>query len=124
MNIGFRKYTWFHVWIPAFFLMAVTSCKEKKVTLPMEKEKLVRLIEDIYVAEAMAEIADLSVRDSVRSVYMTQVANNHAMNTDEIRDVMRRLTAMPDSLYAIQGIVLDSLRAKQLTMRERENVGR
>ena len=124
MNIGFRKYTWFHGWIPALFLLLLTSCKEKNVSLPMEKEKLVRLIEDIYVAEAMAEIADLSVRDSVRSVYMTQVAGNNGMTTDEIRDVMRRLTAMPDSLHAIQGIVLDSLRAKQLTMRERENVGR
>jgi hypothetical protein len=101
----------------------IFSCKEKNVALPMEKEKLVRLMEDIYIAEAMAESANLSVRDSVRSVYMKQVAYHHDMTPEAIREVMRELAGMPDTLHTIQGIVLDSLRAKQLHMREKENIG-
>ena len=89
----------------------------------MEKEKLIRLIEDIYVAEAMAESADLSVRDSVRSGYMTQVANHHGMKTEDVQEVMRKLSAIPDSLHALQGIVLDTLRARQINMVERKNIG-
>lgn len=123
MNIGFRKSEWIKAWFLPFFFLIIISCKERSVPLPMEKEKLIRLIEDIYVAEAMAESADLSVRDSVRSGYMTQVANHHGMKTEDVQEVMRKLSAIPDSLHALQGIVLDTLRARQINMVERKNIG-
>ena len=91
--------------------------------LPMEKEKLIRLIEDIYVAEAMAESAELSIRDSIRSIYMTQVADHHDMKTEDIQEVMKKLSTLPDSLHAIQGIVLDTLRARQIKILDRKNIG-
>lgn len=99
------------------------SCKKKGRKLPLEKEKLVQILLDIYIAEGMAEVADLSVRDSVKSIYMFQVADKHKMTLYEMEGVLKKIGQMPDTLYMLQGMALDSLRNRQLKLKELENIG-
>jgi ferritin-like metal-binding protein YciE len=94
------------------------------VELPMEKQKIVALLEDIYIAESMAEGVGIEIKDSIKSVYLKQVAKNHNMSIEKIDQVLNRLSEIPDSLYAFQGIALDSLRNKQLKIKEKVNIGR
>ncbi len=90
----------------------------------MEKQKIVSLLEDIYLAESMAEGASIEIKDSIKSVYLKQVAKNHHLSLEKMDDILIRLSEMPDSLYAFQGIALDSLRNKQLKITENKNIGR
>ena len=100
-------------------VFALFSCKDKTPELPMKKQKLVDIMTDIYIAESMASHADLSIRDSVHAVYLKQVSERHNMSIDEISNMMKKLAGMPDSLYLIQGIVIDSLSAKQRRVQEK-----
>lgn len=104
-------------------MVTLMSCIQKEVQLPAEKEKLVQLLEDIYLAEGMADGADLSVRDSVRGVYMLQIAKHHGMTIAEMEDILKKLSQMPDTLYSLQGMALDSLRIKQVNLKEKANLG-
>jgi hypothetical protein len=104
-------------------MVTLMSCVQKEVRLPAEKEKLVQLLEDIYLAEGMADGADLAVRDSVRGVYMLQIAKHHGMSIEEMEDIFKELSQMPDSLYSLQGMALDSLRIKQVNLKEKANLG-
>lgn len=106
--------------ILSFLVSSIFACKDKSPELPLEKHKLVELMTDIYVAESMASHADLSVRDSVHGLYIQQVSIRHKMTIDEINQVMKKLTEMPDSLYLIQGIAIDSLSARQSREQEKE----
>lgn len=100
------------------FTTSGISCKKQEPLLPMPKEKLIQLMQDIYVAESMAAHADLEVRDSVHALYLEQVAKNHRLTTNDIRNILKKLSEMPDSLYMIQGLAIDSLNARQSRIQE------
>lgn len=99
------------------------SCKKEAPKLPMDKTKLTQIIEDIYIAESMADGADLTIRDSLKNEYFRQVATHHKLSTGALDSLLLLLSEMPDSLHLIQGMALDSLRAKQLLIKEKENLG-
>lgn len=90
--------------------------------MPMQKQKLVQLMEDIYVAESMAAHADLEVRDSIHAAYLAQVARNHQLTKNDIREILKKLSEMPDSLYMIQGLAIDSLNARQSREQEKDKL--
>lgn len=104
-------------------LIFITSCKKELPWLPMDKTKITQIIEDLYIAESMADGADLTIRDSLKNDYLQQVASHHGLRLGELDSLLLALTEMPDSLHLIQGMALDSLRAKQLVIREKENLG-
>lgn len=93
--------------------MFLISCKQKEVELPLERKKLVELMTDIYVAESMAAHAESEVRDSMHAEYLKIVAENHQLSASDIRDILKALSEMPDSLYTIQSAAADSLSVRQ-----------
>ncbi len=89
----------------------------------MDKTKITQIIEDMYIAESMADGADLTIRDSLKNEYLSQVAAHHGLRLGQLDTLFLQLIEMPDSLHTLQGMALDSLRAKQLVIREKENLG-
>ncbi|MFZ1703362.1 MAG: hypothetical protein WAT79_03395 [Saprospiraceae bacterium] len=76
---------------------------------------------DIYVAESMSEYAQLEYRDSLKALYLTQVAEMHGMKLREMEDLLQKLAEMPDSMYTLQGIALDSLKKNRDSLNDKKN---
>jgi len=86
-----------------FLIVSIISCKsESKVELPLEEEKVVRLLADMHFAKSAAKIHVAERRDSMKLVYESQVYEINGITEKEYLELKDFLEANLDLYYDIE----------------------
>lgn len=81
--------------IIALFILLI-ACKEEKVGLTLEKEKLVAIIADLHLAEEMVGKFRQEEKDSVRTRYLSDISEIHQVDTSMIFSEIKIIQDNPE----------------------------
>ena len=108
--------------ILAFIFLTSMGCRQDRKAGPqttLSRDQLVKAIVELYTVNAALKISDLSLRDSMSSVYYNQVSKILGQPAEVIREDFRILSAYPDTLMLLQSKALDTLRELQFHLQEK-----
>lgn len=95
-------------------LVGGAACKkDRKLTLPIEQEKLVQVLCDIHVAEAALQALSEQQKDSVAAVYYEQIYTLYGINAEQFKQTIRTLEKQPAALQQLYQIVMDTLARRE-----------
>lgn len=105
-------------------IVLIFGCNNKKsFDLPMEKQKFISLLADVYIAEEMSKANDETIQDSMKGIYMEQVAEIHNLSVDQVNEYLIWLNSFPDSLLTFQNRAIDTIRRIQDASYTSQNLG-
>ncbi len=99
--------------IALIFLLSNCREKEQKYDLPIEKNVLKALLIDLYIAGAAVEMNPALNKDSLKTVYHTEICKMYKLESKQLAFIIERLHALPKLNGEIQKQVLDSMNAMQ-----------
>jgi len=108
------------------FLLVVLffACNNNKsFDLPLEKQKFISLLADVYIADEMNKMNDETIQDSMKGIYMEQVAKIHNLSVDQVKEYLIWLNNFPDSLLTFQNRAIDTIRRIQDASYTSQNLG-
>lgn len=76
-------------------LFAGMACTKKQAGPSMPKEKLVRLLVDMHLAEAALQNVFGATKDSLAEVYYADICTIHKLNRGQLDEVMEELRQNP-----------------------------
>lgn len=100
--------------IVCFALLMILGCGKSNKSYPkleMSTEQIVDALVQIYTINAANELNNTGVRDSMSLVYIEQVSEVTGLPISVIRSDIDKLKMMPDSLFILQSIALDTMRS-------------
>ena len=89
----------------------------------MEKQKFISLLADVYVADEMNKMNDETIQDSMKGIYMEQVAKIHNLSVDQVNEYLIWINNFPDSLLTFQNRAIDTIRMIQDASYTSQNLG-
>src|SRR5690606_7845579 len=104
-------------------LFFACSQNNKSFDLPMEKQKFISLLADVYVADEMNKMNDETIQDSMKGIYMEQVAKIHNLSVDQVNEYLIWINNFPDSLLTFQNRAIDTIRMIQDASYTSQNLG-
>lgn len=87
----------------------VSGCKKDNIQLPFEKEKTIRILADIHVAEAAARNLYVKPRDSMLNLYYDQICMQNEIARPDLDTALNRLRHDPYTLKYIYPFVIAEL---------------
>lgn len=95
-------------------ILSFSSCKkEVKADLPYEEEKVVNLLADFHFAKSASAIHKIEIRDSMRTVYESQVLTINKMSREEYDKLIKLLESDLKLYYEIEKKVHSHLKTIQ-----------
>lgn len=98
-------------------LIFFVSCGDKEIPIPLSEEKLVDIMIDMHIAEAMIEKLPVSDRDTVGHVYYRMIYREHEVSQEDFDESMKVLREDPERLNAIYVLVMEQLNVLEATER-------
>lgn len=95
--------------IPIILMVTLFSCNEEKLSLSMDKEKLVDILADMHVAEEMIGKFREEDKDSVRNLIMNEITEIHQIDTSTIFSEIRLIQNNPELGLEVYGEVYTRL---------------
>lgn len=86
-----------------FGLQALSSCGPRSAPLPLDEDKLVKVLIDVHVAEAALQSLRGQTKDSISNIYYGQIFQIHDMSQADFEAAMLILRDDPwrmEALYA------------------------
>lgn len=84
-------------------MLAFSSCKKEVVTeLPLEEEKVVRILADMHFAKSAAMVHKAEIRDSMKLVYESQVFTINEITRSQYDDLKQKLESNLKLYYDIE----------------------
>lgn len=99
-------------------ILLVGACKKKAVTLPIEEEKLVRIVADVQVAEAVLQNSYGRLKDSMGNRYLSQILQIHGVDSIAFVQCMDYLLKDPAAMESLFGKVIETLEKDELKLVE------
>jgi hypothetical protein len=82
-------------------LLFIISCKRSYEEPTIEKDKLIKILADMHIAEEMVTKFRLMDRDSVRNLYFKEIGIIHKIDTSEITNQINILQSNPEFSFDI-----------------------
>lgn len=98
------------------FIITITSCGKKNAVSSLSNEVLIPIIADLHLAEEMVSKFRIAERDSVRKLYLNEIAQIHKVDTATINKEVKIIQSNPDLSFEIYQEVykhIDGLSAEQ-----------
>ena len=105
-----------HVHLLVIILLSIfIACKKKKVeyNLSIERSKLINMLTDIYIAETAVNEHPSKNKDSLKSLYFTEIYEIHHVKEEEFKATIDKVSKDFLLNELIQKEVLDSLKKIQ-----------
>ena len=105
---------------PLLFLFFLASCTSKPVEIPpdvLSSNKLIPVLTDIHLAEAMLQIKNLGRSDSTRSIaygYYAEIFRQHHITSEQFRRSMDFYMSQPELMSSIYDSVITQLSTRNL----------
>jgi hypothetical protein len=100
-------------------LLLLSGCaKEQEPELELPEDLIVRILEDIHLAESATQDLSLARRDSILPVYYDRILREHGVDSARWGAVLTELRGSPTTLDRIYQRVSDSLEVRNVTVRE------
>ena len=100
------------------FCLSLFSCS-REPKLPIGKEKLVRILADIHIAEgAMQSMTHVELADSLTNLYHGQIFEIHQVDQVSFDQTMAILREDPYLLMDLYTVVLDTIMARSTTLKK------
>lgn len=90
-------------------LLSFIHCTEDNSLSPEELIEFQAIFLDVTIAHSAADNFPLSMRDSMKKVYQTQVFDLHSITAEEYRNYQKRIENNPEQAVEIYATVMDSL---------------
>lgn len=100
--------------IVSFVFLLILGCGKSTKSYPkleMSTDEIVDALVQIYTINAANELNYTGIRDSMSLVYIEQVSDVTGLPISVIRSDIDKLKMMPDSLFILQSIALDTMRS-------------
>lgn len=97
-----------------FAFLLILGCGKPTKSYPkleMSTDEIVDALVQIYTINAANELNNTGIRDSMSLVYIEQVSEVTGKPLSVIRSDIEKLKLMPDSLFILQSIALDTMRS-------------
>jgi hypothetical protein len=94
--------------------LLMTQCRsDNKGKLTMTNDELVKVMIELYTAKGILSLSPSKNKDSVTQACYSRISKNLGKPMSEIESNINALIAQPDTLVALQGRALDSMRQWQ-----------
>lgn len=108
----FQKYLLVLAWCLSWY-----SCKEKEIPIPLSEEKMIEVLIDIHMAEAMLDKLPITDQDTVGHVYYRMIFREHEVSQEDFDRSMAVLREDPVRLNVIYEQILEQLNVLEATER-------
>lgn len=99
--------------------MLLGACaQEPEPNLGLPEDTLVRVLEDIHLAESATQDLPVSLRDSILEHYYGRILDEHGVDSTQWEAILAQLRRSPVTLERIYQRVSDSLEVRNITVRE------
>lgn len=97
------------------FVLCLVSCMEKDVRKPLihKVETIQAVMIDLYVADQALDKVKEIRKDSLRSLYRSQIETIHGIKLDEIERDMETIKSNPKWYFDVHIVVKDSIASLQ-----------
>lgn len=82
-------------WIFLIGCIFLVACGEKTPEIPIESDKLVKILVDVHLAESAMQDMPSLIRDSMGKVYYEQIFEIHNVRESEFNQSMRVIKGDP-----------------------------
>lgn len=97
-------------WILSVCILISVACKSDQSTYSLPTDKITDIIVDLHIAEEMVNKFKIADRDSVRNLYLQDIAQIHKTDTASITRNIHQLQQDPDNLLIIYEDVYKKLK--------------
>ncbi len=94
---------------PLLLLLLLLGCKEEIQSLPLNEEKLGKILIDVHVAEAAMQRMVGPKKDSLRELYYDQIFEIHGVSQTSFEESMSLLTQNPRRLRFFYENLIDEI---------------
>jgi hypothetical protein len=100
--------------------IVISSCEKKPVEIPkdvLSGEKLIPVLTDIHLAEAMLQIKNLGRNDSTRNIaygYYADIFKHHNITPEQFKRSFDFYTSQPELMSALYDSVITQLSTRNL----------
>ncbi|KAA3630020.1 MAG: DUF4296 domain-containing protein [Bacteroidetes bacterium] len=96
-----------------FSVLASCSPKEIEEPLPFSDEKIINILIDVHISEAALQTLGRVVKDSMKEVYMNQVAEIHEIERQQLEELLGELRNRPADLKRLYSGMLEEIEIKE-----------
>lgn len=98
-----------------FFILftALCSCQSQQEQLVIPADKLLKVLEDVHIAEAAMTGLAQARKDSIAKVYYEQIYAIHGITAEDFNHDLELLKSRPEQLAKAYGILVKKLEEKQ-----------
>jgi hypothetical protein len=96
-----------------FTFIIIFSCNKQGIDLPIEKDKLIQILADVQLAEALIQDERSEFKDSLSVVYYQQIFDKYGVNRALFDTSMSRLGSNPDMMEEIYTQVIKNIEKKE-----------
>lgn len=87
----------------------LVSCKPRPMRLPVEEDKLIRMLADVHVAEAALQGLLGHTKDSMANVYYDQICSIHGVDRPLFDSALQILQEEPERMEQIYAEVMKEM---------------
>jgi hypothetical protein len=106
-----------HKTLILFAIILLLSCQNKQAPLPIEKEKLIKILVDVQLAEALIQDDRQEIKDSLAPVYYKQIFEKHGVNRSLFDTAMSFLGYNPPLMDEIYTQVIKEIEKKETQLK-------
>ncbi len=97
-----------------FLLLSIIySCNKNDRALPIDRAKLVDILVDVHVAEAVLQEYTFPVKDSIGKAYYQKIFKLHQVNENEFNKSMYLLKQDPEALESVYKDVIAAIEQRE-----------
>jgi len=89
--------------------ISLLACVGQQKSLPMEDDKLVKVLEDIHLAEAALQNVNGATRDSLSTLYYQEICTIHQIEEATLDSTLALLRNNPVKMSKLYGRVLEKV---------------
>lgn len=94
-------------------LFVTVSCQSDTIDLPIENEKLVKILADMHVAEGLLQDETQAVKDSLSPKYYEQIFVKYGVKRADFDTTMSRLGVRPHMMEKIYEKVVEEFTKRE-----------
>jgi Domain of unknown function (DUF4296) len=94
-------------------IICVLGCKKSVSDTPIEEEKLIFILSDIYIGQAYLEGQNQVLRDSIGNIYRSQIFEKYKTNKADFDTTMQILSRNPMYMEKVYVKVIENIKVTQ-----------
>lgn len=92
-----------------FILMAIFACRSDSNNLPIPKGKLVPVLIDIHMVEAVVDNDSQAMKDSLAALYYPQIFEKHGVTAKDFDSTVKFMNERPQLMHDIYEDVMKEI---------------